>query len=76
VDEQYWIVYAFLTVLESLVNAVYWFPFYYTFKFVFIMYMALPQTQYGSPLHHTAHLLLILTTIYSQIGAPKSSSAP
>ena len=42
---QYWIVYAFLTVLESLVNAVYWFPFYYTFKFVFIMYMALPQTQ-------------------------------
>ncbi|KAK3053846.1 ER membrane protein DP1/Yop1 [Extremus antarcticus] len=41
----YWVVYAFLTVFESMVNAVYWFPFYYTFKFVFIMYMALPQTQ-------------------------------
>ena len=38
--------YAFLTVIESLINAAYWFPFYYTFKFVFIMYMALPQTQY------------------------------
>lgn len=55
--------YAFLTVLESLVNAVYWFrtlqtpslernhqintniwaAFYYTFKFVLILWMALPQ---------------------------------
>lgn len=42
---QYWVVYAFLTVIESMINASYWFPFYYTFKFVFIMYMALPQTQ-------------------------------
>ncbi|KAK5134842.1 ER membrane protein DP1/Yop1 [Meristemomyces frigidus] len=40
----YWVVYAFLTVVESAINAVYWFPFYYTFKFVFIMWMALPQT--------------------------------
>lgn len=29
---------------ESLVSAVYWFPFYYTFKFVLILWMALPQT--------------------------------
>lgn len=40
----YWVVYAFLTVFESAVNAVYWFPFYYTFKFVLITWMALPQT--------------------------------
>lgn len=40
----YWVVYAFLTVLESAVNAVYWFPFYYTFKFVLVLWMALPQT--------------------------------
>ncbi|KAK0265158.1 ER membrane protein DP1/Yop1 [Friedmanniomyces endolithicus] len=39
-----WVVYAFLTVIESAVNAVYWFPFYYVFKFVFIIWMALPQT--------------------------------
>jgi len=44
VDQQYWVVYAFLTVIESAVNAVYWFPFYYVFKFVFIIWMALPQT--------------------------------
>ncbi|KAL9055152.1 MAG: hypothetical protein Q9162_003730 [Coniocarpon cinnabarinum] len=32
------------SVLESMVSAVYWFPFYYTFKFVLVLWMALPQT--------------------------------
>jgi len=40
----YWVVYAFFNVFESAVSAVYWFPFYYTFKFVLILWMALPQT--------------------------------
>ncbi|KAJ9628565.1 ER membrane protein DP1/Yop1 [Taxawa tesnikishii (nom. ined.)] len=40
----YWVVYAFLTVFESAINAVYWFPFYYTFKFILVVWMALPQT--------------------------------
>ncbi|KAI9721337.1 MAG: ER membrane protein DP1/Yop1 [Chrysothrix sp. TS-e1954] len=40
----YWVVFAFLTVFESAVSAVYWFPFYYTFKFVLVLWMALPQT--------------------------------
>jgi len=40
----YWVTYAFLTVLESAINAVYWFPFYYVFKFVLVLWMALPQT--------------------------------
>jgi len=39
----YWVTYAFLTVFESAVNAAYWFPFYYTFKFVLVLWMALPQ---------------------------------
>merc|ERR1711964_751324 len=38
----YWVVFAFLTVFESLVSAVYWFPFYYTFKFIFVLWLALP----------------------------------
>lgn len=59
---QYWVVYAFLTVFESAINAVYWFrtltcrirdqrlfvdgflAFYYTFKFILVVWMALPQT--------------------------------
>ncbi|KAH9828270.1 Protein yop1 [Teratosphaeria destructans] len=40
----YWVVYAFFTVVESAINAVYWFPFYYTFKFIFVLWLALPQT--------------------------------
>jgi len=44
VRPQYWVTYAFLTVVESAINAVYWFPFYYVFKFVLVLWMALPQT--------------------------------
>ena len=32
------------SVIESAISAVYWVPFYFTFKFVFILWMALPQT--------------------------------
>ncbi|KAI0977508.1 TB2/DP1, HVA22 family-domain-containing protein [Xylaria venustula] len=38
----YWVVFAFFTVLESLLSVVYWFPFYYTFKFVFLLWLSLP----------------------------------
>ncbi|EHL01684.1 putative protein yop1 [Glarea lozoyensis 74030] len=40
----YWVVFAFFTVFESLVSAVYWFPFYYTFKFILVLWLALPFT--------------------------------
>ncbi|TVY26121.1 Protein yop1 [Lachnellula hyalina] len=40
----YWVVFAFFTVFESAVNAVYWFPFYYTFKFLLVLWLALPVT--------------------------------
>ncbi|KAK4250372.1 TB2/DP1, HVA22 family-domain-containing protein [Corynascus novoguineensis] len=38
----YWVVFSFFTVVESLVSVVYWFPFYYTFKFVFLLWLSLP----------------------------------
>ncbi|KAK0635273.1 TB2/DP1, HVA22 family-domain-containing protein [Bombardia bombarda] len=41
----YWVVFAFFTVLESLVSVVYWFPFYFTFKFVFLLWLSLPAFQ-------------------------------
>jgi receptor expression-enhancing protein 5/6 len=60
IQTQYWVVYAFLNVFESLINAVYWFrksdqsvlgaiadreiAFYYVFKFVLVLWMALPMT--------------------------------
>lgn len=34
------------SVVESLVSVVYWFPFYYTFKFVFLLWLSLPAFKY------------------------------
>lgn len=34
------------SVLESLLSVVYWFPFYYTFKFIFLLWLSLPVTRY------------------------------
>ncbi|KAI5299041.1 ER membrane protein DP1/Yop1 [Ascosphaera pollenicola] len=39
----YWVVFSLFTVIESAVSAAYWFPFYYLFKFVLVLWMALPQ---------------------------------
>ncbi|KAI9158768.1 Protein yop-1 [Paramyrothecium foliicola] len=38
----YWVVFAFFTVAESFINIVYWFPFYFVFKFIFLLWLALP----------------------------------
>lgn len=42
---QYWVVFSLFTVLESFINIVYWFPFYFVFKFVFLLWLALPPFQ-------------------------------
>ncbi|RDA86539.1 hypothetical protein CP532_1911 [Ophiocordyceps camponoti-leonardi (nom. inval.)] len=39
----YWVVFAFFTVLESFINIVYWFPFYFVFKFIFLLWLSLPM---------------------------------
>ncbi|KAK4453264.1 TB2/DP1, HVA22 family-domain-containing protein [Podospora aff. communis PSN243] len=38
----YWVVFSLFTVVESLISVVYWFPFYFTFKFVFLLWLSLP----------------------------------
>jgi len=55
---QYWVVFAFFTVFESAVSAVYWFPFYYTFKFILVLWLALPVT--GS-VHHPSDCVIQYT---------------
>ncbi|KAI0380776.1 TB2/DP1, HVA22 family-domain-containing protein [Hypomontagnella monticulosa] len=39
----YWVVFASFSVLESALSVVYWFPFYYTFKFIFLLWLSLPM---------------------------------
>jgi len=50
----YWVVFGSLTLFEQLINIVYWFPFYYTFKTLFILYLILPQTQGAATIYHKA----------------------
>jgi receptor expression-enhancing protein 5/6 len=50
---QYWVVYALLTVVESAISAAYWFPFYYIFKFVLVLWMSLPQTNGAQIVFHS-----------------------
>jgi len=64
----YWVTYAFLTVFESAVNAVYWFPFYYTFKFVLILWMALPQTA-GAQIIFRSFLQPVFSRYFSESGS-------
>ncbi|EEA24480.1 ER membrane protein DP1/Yop1 [Talaromyces marneffei ATCC 18224] len=49
----YWVVYAFLTVIESAISAAYWFPFYYIFKFVLVLWMSLPQFNGAQVVFHS-----------------------
>ena len=42
----YWVVYASFTVVESFIDVIlFWFPFYYSFKFGFLIWLFLPNTQ-------------------------------
>ncbi|KAF2819158.1 hypothetical protein CC86DRAFT_335932 [Ophiobolus disseminans] len=68
----YWVVYAFLTVFESAVSAVYWFPFYYTFKFVLILWMALPQTA-GAQIIFRSFLQPVFSRYFSEAGSTSAN---
>lgn len=48
----YWVVFAFFTVIESLVNVIYWFPFYFTFKFIFLLWLSLPMFRGADIIFH------------------------
>jgi receptor expression-enhancing protein 5/6 len=64
----YWVVYAFLNVFESLINAVYWFPFYYTFKFVFLLWLALPTFR-GADLIFRSFMQPMFSRYFSHSGS-------
>jgi len=67
----YWVCFSFLSVVESGFEPTYWFPFYYLFKFAFILWLALPQFGGAQILFRTA--LYPLFARYFQ--TPKHASA-
>jgi len=64
----YWVVFAQFTVLESLLNVVYWFPFYYTFKFVFLLWLSLPMFS-GAQLIFRSFMQPMLGRYFSESGS-------
>ncbi|KAL1972092.1 hypothetical protein VTN31DRAFT_7311 [Thermomyces dupontii] len=66
----YWVVYAFLTVVESLISAPYWFPFYYIFKFILVLWMSLPQFNGAQIVFHS-----FIHPIFSRFFPAGSTSA-
>jgi len=61
----YWVVFAFFTLVESLVSVVYWFPFYYTFKFVFLLWLSLPTFR-GAEMIFRSFITPVLGRHFSQ----------
>ncbi|KAF7551552.1 hypothetical protein G7046_g7702 [Stylonectria norvegica] len=68
----YWVVFAFFTVVESFVNIVYWFPFYFVFKFVFLLWLSLPAFR-GAELVFRSFLAPTLGRYYNQGPATTAS---
>ncbi|GAW16916.1 hypothetical protein EKO27_g6846 [Xylaria grammica] len=64
----YWVVFSFFTVVESIISVVYWFPFYYTFKFVFLLWLSLPAFG-GAQLIFRSFMQPMLGRYFSESGS-------
>ncbi|KXJ93283.1 TB2/DP1, HVA22 family-domain-containing protein [Microdochium bolleyi] len=64
----YWVVFAMFTVIESLINVVYWFPFYFTFKFIFLLWLSLPVFS-GAQIIFRSFLQPALGRYFSEAGS-------
>ncbi|KAL7272975.1 ER membrane protein DP1/Yop1 [Rhizina undulata] len=65
----YWIVFSFLSVLESALNVTYWLPFYYTFKFGLVFWLGLPQFNGAQTIFKTLKPVLV-----KQLGSSSASA--
>lgn len=72
----YWVVFGFFNFIESFVSVVlYWFPFYYTFKTLAIVWLVLPQTQGAKLVYHKLLRPLFLTITRSAGVSPSQVSS-
>lgn len=67
----YWVVFGFFNFIETFVSFVlYWFPFYYTFKTLAIVWLILPQTQGAKLVYHK----LLRPAFHGVTGTSRSTS--
>lgn len=69
----YWIVFAFFSVIEFWSKAIlYWVPFYWFFKTIFLIFIALPQLGGASLIYH--RVIAPLTDPYIAAGSQRKAS--
>ncbi|PHH64921.1 hypothetical protein CDD81_3778 [Ophiocordyceps australis] len=67
----YWVVFSFFTVIESFINIVYWFPFYFVFKFIFLLWLSLPMFR-GADIIFKSFMVPTLGRYFQQPGSTAS----
>ncbi|GAA5918164.1 hypothetical protein JCM6882_002312, partial [Rhodosporidiobolus microsporus] len=73
----YWIVFGAFTFLESLSTIIVaWFPYYYTFKTLFILYLALPSTRGAVVIHEKVFKPLLSQPTKASATTTTTNAAP
>ncbi|KAH7152488.1 TB2/DP1, HVA22 family-domain-containing protein [Dactylonectria estremocensis] len=67
----YWVVFSLFTVVEGFVQVVYWFPFYFVFKFIFLLWLSLPAFR-GAELVFRSFLAPTLGRYFTSTGSTAS----
>ena len=67
----YWVVFSLFTVIESFISIVYWFPFYFVFKFIFLLWLALPTFRGAEIIFRS----FLVPTVGRHFTAPGSTAA-
>lgn len=57
--------------MESFINIVYWFPFYFVFKFIFLLWLSLPMFR-GADIIFRSFLAPTLSRYFQQGGSTAS----
>lgn len=71
----YWTVFGFFNIIETFSDMIlYWFPFYYTFKCVFIVWLMLPQTRGAQVVYHKALKPLVNNSLSTKSSAPPETA--
>lgn len=68
----YWVIFAFLSVVEAGIAVTYWLPFYYIFKFVLLMWLGLPQFN-GANVIFRSLLQPLLAKQFTSVGSASAN---
>ncbi|EGG12805.1 TB2/DP1, HVA22 family-domain-containing protein [Melampsora americana] len=70
----YWTVFGVFNIIETFADIIlYWFPFYYTFKCVFIVWLMLPQTRGAQTVYFKALKPLVASTQIKTSAPPETA---